>query len=454
MAGRRRTGGKAAWAFVLALLWLVLPWPLLGAAQALAEQRVALVIGNATYSRSPRLPNPANDAQDMAERLAALGFKVILRVDADKPAMDGALLEFARASTAADIALFYYAGHGMQYQGRNYLFPVDAKVEDDLDLRYNLVGLDDVRAALDRVPGARLMILDACRDNPLAERFMRTAAGVSRSGAGTRGLARVSQSGGSLVAYATQADDVASDGKGRNSPFTRALLQHLGDRGVEVGALFRRVAATVNRDTAGRQTPEVAISLLKEVYLNPDPEDVAAWRATQFSQVKADYEDFLARYPESPFAAAARAQIARLAAEPASPGSGPPPAGLPAPLAPRILAELQRIGCYAGPITAAWTSGEAQRALSTFAKRDRSRVPPDPTQGFLEALKLKADAFCRPTCAKGTVDRDGRCVAARPQPAAARARITRPEAAESAPAPRRTAPSSRCFVFQGKPYCE
>lgn len=448
---RRRDGRSMGPGLLVALLAI-----LLGSAQAVAQQRVALVVGNSGYARAPSLPNPANDAQDMAERLTALGFKVILRTDAGKAAMDGALVEFARTAANAEIALFYFAGHGMQHQGRNYLLPVDAKIEDELDLRYNLIGLEDVRAALDRVPGARLIILDACRDNPLAERFTRSVAGASRSGSGSRGLARVSQSGGSLVAYATQADDVASDGRGRNSPFTRALLQHIGDRGVEIGTLFRRVAATVNRDTGGRQTPEVSISLLSEVYLNPDPEDVAAWRATQFSQSRADYEDFLARFPESSFAAAARAQIARLGAEPSGPSQVapvPPGAAQPA-LTARILAELQRIGCYAGPISATWSARETQAAVANFARQDRIRAPAEPTTNLLEALKLKSDAFCRPTCAKGTVERDGRCVAAKPRPAAARARVTRPEADGSPPAMRRTPPSSRCFVFQGRQYCE
>lgn len=484
MSGDVQSRWRRHWGLALVLLLWVL-----ATGEALAQQRVALVIGNSNYSRAPRLPNPANDAQDMAERLKSLGFKVVLRLDAGKASLDGALVEFARASTAADIALFFYAGHGMQYQGRNYLFPVDAKIEDDLDVRYQLLALDDVRAAFDRVPGARLMILDACRDNPLADSFNRSVAGASRNAATSRGLARVSQSGGSLVAYATQADTVASDGTGRNSPFTRALLTHLADQGVEIGTLFRRVAATVNRETGGRQTPEVSISLLSEVYLNPEADDAMAWRSTQYSQSRADYESFLARFPQSGFAGAARAQLARLSdpspapeKAPASPPApqdaaqaGPPapvtPASSPAPpvppakvaaLAPEpsaaqltsgIFSELQRIGCYAGPLSVTWTSREAQKALGAFARQDRSRVPSDPSTAFLEALKLKADAFCRPACAKGTVERDGRCVAIKPAPAVANARAPKAEPT-GAPAPARAAPNSRCFVFQGKQYCE
>src|SRR5438128_2465558 len=159
---------------------------------ALADRRVALVVGNAQYNNTGLvLPNPKNDAEDVAAVLRTLGFEVVLATNADKQALDNALQQFARRVIDADSALFYYAGHAMQYQGRNYLMPTDAELEDDISLRYQMVALDDVRAALDRATGVRIMILDACRNNPLVDRLVRSMASQSRAIGNVRGLARI-----------------------------------------------------------------------------------------------------------------------------------------------------------------------------------------------------------------------------------------------------------------------
>jgi uncharacterized caspase-like protein len=159
-------------------------------APSYAEKRIALVIGNAHYKNTPALANPANDAGDVAQALSAVGFDVTLKLDAGKREIDQALAQFARDSSHADAALFYYAGHGMQYRGRNFLMPVDAELQDEISLRYELTSLDDVKEALQRSNGVKIMILDACRNNPLAEKFVRSITVSTRDIPKVQGYAR------------------------------------------------------------------------------------------------------------------------------------------------------------------------------------------------------------------------------------------------------------------------
>jgi uncharacterized caspase-like protein len=273
-----------------------------------AERRVALVMGNSDYTVARiSLPNPKNDAQDIAAVLKELDFEVITAVNANKRDMDLKLAEFARKSTDADAALFYYAGHAMQLQGRNFLMPVDAELEDEFSVQYQMVGLDYVRAALDRVNGVKIMILDACRNNPLANRMIQRTAGFTRSVAETtRGLARIDKTQGMVIAYATAVDDVAEDGDGRNSPFTAALLRRLREPGLEIATLFRRVASDVNAQTGGRQRPELTINLLDDYFLNQS--DRIAWERTNQDDPEA-LRNFISRFPSSPHAVFARNRL-------------------------------------------------------------------------------------------------------------------------------------------------
>ena len=141
-----------------------------------ADKRVALVIGNSNYAFASRLANPENDARDVAETLRELGFEIVLRSNADKASLDSALAEFERKAKNVDVSLFFYAGHGLQFRGRNYLLPVDAKLEDEVSLRYETLAIDKVRDALEAAGGVRVLILDACRDSPLKDKLMtRTA---------------------------------------------------------------------------------------------------------------------------------------------------------------------------------------------------------------------------------------------------------------------------------------
>ena len=293
---------------VLTLLGVYLIAP--NDAYALAERRVALVIGNSQYKNtSLTLPNPENDAKAIAGVLKSLDFEVQLVTNVGKRDMDGVLERFARLSANADTALFYYAGHAIQYHGKNFLMPVDAELEDEISVRYNLVSIDDARAAFDQVSGVKIMILDACRNNPLADKLNRVAnGGQTRSAApATRGLARIDKTQGMVVAYATAADDVALDGNSANSPYTAALIKEMQEPGLEIGTMFRRVARDVNDTTKGRQRPETSISLLSDYYLNQS--DRKIWEDMRETADIPKIQEFLVRYPNSVSAIDARYRL-------------------------------------------------------------------------------------------------------------------------------------------------
>jgi hypothetical protein len=280
------------------------------AGAALAEKRVALVIGNAEYKSTPSLINPPNDSEDMGLVLQKLGFQVFKSTNLDKRGMDQAIAAFARAATDADAAVFFYAGHGMQFQGSNYLMPIDAKLEDEVSLTFEMTRVDDVLSALNRAKGVKLLMLDACRDNPLAKRLQSLA--TNRSIGDTRGLARIERAAGTLIAFATQANDVSFDGNERNSPFTTAILKHIETPNLEVGALFRRVAAEVNRSTNGRQTPELSVSILGEFYFKQAETDFQVWSRINQSKERTVFIEFMQRFPQSPLGEAARAKVATI----------------------------------------------------------------------------------------------------------------------------------------------
>ena len=244
---------------VLALVVLVVP------AVVLADGRVALVVGNSTYAHIGRLPNPDNDARDMAAALRRLGFEVTTELDADRVELTEALRAFTRRSAGADVSLVFYAGHGIEMDGVNYLVPVDARLERDVDVRFETVTVDDLLVSTSGA-SLRLVILDACRNNPLARSMQRTAAFRSVSGGSFADLSEDLLGDETLVAYAAAAGTTAADGRGRNSPYTAALLSHL-ETPLEIGLLFRRVRAQVLEATNGAQRPHEYHSLVGEHYL-------------------------------------------------------------------------------------------------------------------------------------------------------------------------------------------
>ena len=234
-------------------------------ALVLADGRVALVVGNSTYEHIGRLPNPDNDARDMSAALRRLGFEVTTELDADRVELTEALRAFTRQSAGADVSLVFYAGHGIEMDGVNYLVPVDARLERDVDVRFETVTVDDLLVSTSGA-SLRMLILDACRNNPLARSMQRTAAFRSVSGGSFGDLNEDLLGDETLVAYAAAAGTTAADGRGRNSPYTAALLSHL-ETPLEVGLMFRRVRAQVLAATNGAQRPHEYHSLVGEHYL-------------------------------------------------------------------------------------------------------------------------------------------------------------------------------------------
>ena len=286
---------------------LVVAFGLLAEARA-AEPRVALVIGNGAYRSVPELDNSRNDADDISEQLKRVGFAVIDGRDLDRSAMYAALGRFAQRVRGTDAGLVYYSGHGMQINGQNYLVPVDLKLAGGSSFTpFDLVKLDDVIEALNYTAGVKLLVLDACRDNPFANSVADNKG--SRGIGATRGLAKIERSQGMLIAYSTQSNSVAADGIGRNSPFTAALVREIQVPGLEVATVFRRVAINVNRETQGAQTPELSVSLLQDFYLNPQESDIDAWKKLGPSAGAADLRRFISAFPQSVLLDAARARL-------------------------------------------------------------------------------------------------------------------------------------------------
>jgi hypothetical protein len=230
----------------------------LSASMAMAQgQRVALVMGNATYTANsvPRLANPLNDAADVAGAMRRLGFAVTVLTDGPQGAMRRALRDFGRAAEGADQAIVFFAGHGIEMGGENWLLPVDVEMRAEGDVQHEAIRLRDVMETVARARSLGLVILDACRDDPFRNRMLRSA-GVQRSV--SRGLGRVEPARSAvLVAYAARDGSTAADGTGRNSPYTTALLRHLGNTAFEVADLFREVHDDVVEATRGQQQPAI-----------------------------------------------------------------------------------------------------------------------------------------------------------------------------------------------------
>jgi formylglycine-generating enzyme required for sulfatase activity len=290
--------------------------------QASAERRVALVIGNGKYNHAAELPNPSNDANDVSDALKRSGFDVILGVNLDQNAMRETSIRFARSAREADVAMFYYAGHAIQFNGVNYLIPVDSRLRDEADLR-RMLRVDEVVADLQQAKNLRILVLDACRDNPLAETLKRSI-GRTRAASVQQGLAKIDSPEGMIVSYATQAGLTAEDGRGRNSPFTSAFLKHIESK-AEIGTVFRRISADVYAATNNKQLPEVSLSLIGEFYLHgrpeyatasvpppaPDPAAVA-WETIKKTKDAQLVKDYLAQFSDGIFAAMARSRLRSL----------------------------------------------------------------------------------------------------------------------------------------------
>lgn len=314
----------------------------IAATPAVAETRVALVIGNGAYENAPHLANPPRDARLISATLGRLGFEVIERINVDQRDMKRAILEFGRRLTEAGVGgvgLFYYAGHGAQVDGRNYMIPLRSQIVSEADVDLEAVPAETVLSQMEYArTRLNFVILDACRNNPFARSF-RTV---------TRGLARMDAPRGTLIAYATAPGEVAEDGGGDNSPYTAALAEQLLSPGMQAEEMFRKVRLSVMRATGERQTPWEASSLTGAFYfggaapelanvksdvtpsLRPPPRplpdvdvEVVFWQSVETSKRVEDYQAYLERFPYGAFAPLARSRVAALSKP--TEASAPPP---------------------------------------------------------------------------------------------------------------------------------
>ncbi len=241
------------------------PTPAAGSpAAGRTEVRIALVIGNSKYANAPVLVNPQNDAQALATALQRIGFtQVTLKLDLTHEKVLTELKAFAAAADRADWAVVYFAGHGLEVNGLNYLVPVDAKLASDRDVTFEAVSHEQILQAVDGARKLRLVILDACRDNPFLKTMTRSASSTRSI---ERGLANVEPEGGTLVVYAAKDGHISSDGPGSNSPFMTALIKNLNTSGLEINLLFRKVRDDVFAATDKRQEPWTYGSLPSELF--------------------------------------------------------------------------------------------------------------------------------------------------------------------------------------------
>lgn len=262
----------------MARILLFLVASMLMATLSHAETRAAFVVGNSAYLNAPALSNPARDARLVADTLSQLDFVVTRHENLTRDGFADALGNFLRDNRDADVTFFYFAGHGMQYDGRNYLVGTDAELRSELDIDSETIELDKVVELLERNSKAALVFVDACRDNPLATDFYRRNFSETRA-LETRGLARVrSRSDGSMLVFAAAPGQVAFDGEGLNSPFASALARHLPTEGAEILSLTKRIIGDVRDATDGRQSPIVTNDLTQEIFLREAalrPEDGA-----------------------------------------------------------------------------------------------------------------------------------------------------------------------------------
>ncbi|WP_024516517.1 caspase family protein [Bradyrhizobium sp. Tv2a-2] len=427
---------------------------------AFADKRVALILGNSAYQNAPPLANPVNDSALIAARLKAAGFDVVdSRRDLSALQTRRALRDFEDNARDADIAVVYYAGHGIEVDGTNYLIPVDAKLERDSDVYDEALSLDRVLVAVEPAKKLRLVILDACRDNPFAKTMKRAIASRGISS----GLAKIEPtSPNTLIAYSAKAGSTAQDGDGKNSPFTTALASHLTTPGLDVRKAFGFVRDDVLKATSNRQEPfvygslggnDVALVAAPAAPIAAAPQPAASSQADArrdyelAMQVgsKAALEAFLAQYPNGFYASLARSQLDKIAtAAPAAPAKPQPPApvqvakGLdkpadassaapavpdkstnvaaltagapPADLARSVQAELRRVGCLTSAADGNWNA-TSQRSLSQFnryagTKFDTKAASSD----ALDALKQKSSRVCPLVCEHGYKADGNQCI--------------------------------------------
>lgn len=305
---------------------------LVSADAALADKRVAFVVGNGAYRNVAALPNPAIDAKSMARLLRNVGFEVVEGTNLTRDRMTEKLLDFGKKAEGADVALFFYAGHGIAVNGTNYLLPVDSDLKSEMDVKLGAaINVDVTLEQTMNDAKVKLVFLDACRDNPFAAKIR--SARATRSANVQTGLAEMKSGEGTLIAFATGPGQTALDGEaGTNSPFTRALMANIATPGIEIQQAMTRVRAQVNEETGKNQLPWGHTNLTGTVYLNqaaalaataetanaaapagPASEvELEFWRSIKDSSKTEELNAYLVNYPNGTFKSIALARIAAL----------------------------------------------------------------------------------------------------------------------------------------------
>ncbi|HEY0440182.1 MAG TPA: caspase domain-containing protein [Xanthobacteraceae bacterium] len=429
---------------------------LLPLSSAQAERRVALVIGNADYVHAKPLRNPKNDAIDMAEQLKKLGFEVVLGLDLDQSNFARVIDQYARALDGADVGLLFYAGHGLQKDEKNYLVSTSAQLSNPYFVTSETIELDAVVRLMESKTPVNIVFLDACRNNPLADRLRQEAALTRSSVSLGRGLARVEPTGrDTLIAFAAAPGQEADDGRDRNSPFTRALLRHIPKPGLEVSVMLKEVTADVRRETQNTQRPQQLSDMSRTFYFaqaepavakriepapqpQPQPQPIASapptaedrtvelafWNAAQAAKECEAVRAYLERFPSGAFVELARVQERRLCTsgrrvevlealpEPQRPSGNtavaavaePAPVARPEPskavgeisrteLARAAQQELVRLGCGAFEADGRWNAA-SRNAVKLFNKHAENSLGDEPSQAMVTALREYDDRVC------------------------------------------------------------
>lgn len=438
---------------------------------AYAEKRVALVVGNSAYKHAASLKNPQNDATGMAAALRRLGFRVFEGTDLDRRAMETRIRDFANDISDADVALFYYAGHGLQVNGTNYLAPVDATLKAEADLDFEAIPLKLVLRQMQRSARVNLVFLDACRDNPLAKKLGR----ASRSLTVGRGLAAVEKAAGMLIAFATQPGNVALDGDGRHSPFTQALLKRIESSDASINDVMIDVRRDVMAATKDQQVPWENSSLTGRFYFKtrslsaasgaetaPVTKTIAVadtamehtfWTDIQNSNDPKLYRAFLKRFPDGVYAPIAKAKLQKsvrsIAVEarpqPKTEGKGTKVAQLqpadtaiatdatptttldPKTLAMLMQSQLKRVGCYTGAIDGIWGRG-SRAAVAKFNAHASAALEAEPLESSIAVVTQHKTRVCPVTVVrtKPKPRQRARTVAREPRPTTRRRPAPRP----------------------------
>lgn len=387
-----------------------------------AERRVALVIGNSTYVNATMLRNPKNDASDFAETLKKLGFSVELGLDLDQRGLAQAIEQFARNLEGADVGLFYYAGHALQVNDRNYLVSTTAKLESEFLIPSETMELEPIIRLMESRASMNLIFLDACRNNPLAENLRRSMASLKRSANLGRGLARIEGSGrDTLIAFAAAPGQEAADGSDRNSPFTAALLRHAPQAGLEVSVMLKEVAADVRRETRNAQRPQQISDMSRTFYFasvassqpaapaqtagtktterpgaNDGTLDVAYWNSVQAANDCESVQAYLQRFPNGAFVDLARLAERRLCATARRVSVEPAPSPTLTPAAPPAPAPTA-----ATPTTETPAGDNAPLGPSLAAVPDASRTSPTSETSMARDIHLE---LTRLGCFSGNAD--------------------------------------------------